>query len=52
LLRGPSKDVLSEVERNLADAMHVVKNIILDPRMVPGGGAFEMAVSQGLLEKK
>jgi len=51
LLRGPSKDVLSEVERNLADAMHVVKNIILDPRMVPGGGAFEMAVSQGLLEK-
>lgn len=51
LLRGPSKDVLSEVERNLADAMHVAKNILLDPRIVPGGGAFEMAISQGLLEK-
>jgi T-complex protein 1 subunit gamma len=51
LLRGPSKDVLSEIERNLADAMAVVRNIILDPRIVPGGGAFEMALSQALLEK-
>lgn len=49
LLRGASKDVLSEIERNLADAMHVVRNIITDPRVVPGGGAVEMAVANNLL---
>ncbi|KAL0487067.1 T-complex protein 1 subunit gamma [Acrasis kona] len=51
LLRGPSKDILNEIERNLQDAMHVVRNIYLDPRIVPGGGAVEMALSQALLEK-
>jgi len=51
LLRGPSKDVLNEVERNLHDAFAVVRNILLDPRIVPGGGAFEMEISQQLLEK-
>lgn len=51
LLRGASKDVLNEIERNLQDAMHVVRNILIDPRVVPGGGAVEMALSQALLEK-
>jgi len=51
LLRGASKDVLNEVERNLADAMGVARNIVQDPRLVPGGGAVEMAVSQALVEK-
>ena len=48
MLRGASKDVLNEVERNLHDAMHVARNIFLDPRVVPGGGAVEMEVSRGL----
>jgi len=51
LLRGASKDVLNEVERNLHDAMGVARNIVSDPRLVPGGGAIEMAVSQALTEK-
>jgi len=51
LLRGASKDVLNEVERNLADAMGVARNIVTDPRLLPGGGAIEMAVSQALVEK-
>lgn len=38
-------DVLSEIERNLQDAMNVVRNIISDPRVVPGGGATEMALA-------
>lgn len=50
LLRGPSKDILNEAERNLQDALHVARNIMIDPRLVPGGGATEMAVSQALLE--
>lgn len=51
VLRGASKDVLNEIERNLHDAMAVVRNLSLDPRIVPGGGASEMTISQGLLEK-
>lgn len=51
VLRGPSKDILNEIERNLQDALHVVKNIYVDPRIVPGGGAIEMALSHELVEK-
>jgi len=51
LLRGPSKDILNEVERNLHDALGVARNLVLEPRLVPGGGAVEMAVSQALQEK-
>lgn len=51
LLRGASKDVLNEVERNLMDAMSVARNVAYDARMVPGGGAIEMALSQALSEK-
>lgn len=51
LLRGASKDILNEVERNLQDALHVARNIMQDPRLIPGGGAAEMAISQALEEK-
>ncbi|XP_034940616.1 T-complex protein 1 subunit gamma [Chelonus insularis] len=51
VLRGASKDVLSETERNLQDALHVARNLLLEPKLVPGGGAVEMAVSQLLGEK-
>ncbi|KAG0591232.1 hypothetical protein KC19_1G160300 [Ceratodon purpureus] len=51
LLRGPSKDLLNEVERNLADAMGVARNVIKDAKLVPGGGASEMAVA-AILKKK
>lgn len=45
LLRGPSKDILNEIERNLQDAMGVARNVMFNPRLSPGGGATEMAVS-------
>merc|ERR1719184_741299 len=51
LLRGASKDILNEVERNLQDAMHVARNVLIDPVLVPGGGAAEMALSHALEEK-
>eukprot|EP01125_Pyxidicula_operculata_P009563 TRINITY_DN3149_c0_g1_i1.p1 TRINITY_DN3149_c0_g1~~TRINITY_DN3149_c0_g1_i1.p1 ORF type:complete len:559 (+),score=171.27 TRINITY_DN3149_c0_g1_i1:1556-3232(+) len=51
LLRGASKDFLNEVERNLDDALAVARNIILDPRICPGGGATEMSVATKLTEK-
>ncbi len=40
-----------QVERNLQDAMGVARNVLLDPRLVPGGGAVEMAISRGLLDR-
>ena len=50
LLRGPSKDVLNEIERNLQDAMSVARNVVFHPRLAPGGGATEMAVSVRLAQ--
>ncbi|XP_053661425.1 T-complex protein 1 subunit gamma [Anopheles marshallii] len=52
LLRGASKDVLNETERNLQDALHVARNLMLEPKLLPGGGAVEMAVSQALTNKQ
>ncbi|KAL1792902.1 hypothetical protein ACET3X_009409 [Alternaria dauci] len=48
LLRGPSKDILNEIERNLHDAMGVARNVIWNPKLCPGGGATEMAIAVGL----
>jgi len=48
LLRGGSKDVLNEIERNLSDAMQVVRNVVFDPRMLPGGGATELAIAHAI----
>lgn len=40
--------MLNEFERNLTDALGVSRNIALDPRMLPGGGCTEMALSRSL----
>ena len=51
VLRGPSKDIINEVERNINDAVNCVRNILLNPKIVPGCGALEMALAHGLEEK-
>ncbi len=51
LLRGASKDVLNEIERNLHDALGVARNVMLNPKLVPGGGAIEMELSCRLMEQ-
>lgn len=50
LLRGPSKDILMEVERNLQDAMCVARNVMLQPKLSAGGGASEIGISVRLME--
>ena len=50
VLRGASKDVLNEIERNLHDAMGVARNVLNNPKLVPGGGALEMELSCRLNE--
>lgn len=51
ILRGGSKDVLNEVERNLQDALNVARNLYLNPKLVPGGGAIEMELAARLTER-
>ncbi|SJM86395.1 T-complex protein 1 subunit gamma [Zygosaccharomyces bailii] len=51
MLRGGSKDILNEIERNLNDALAVTRNVMLAPSLSPGGGATEMAVSVKLAER-
>lgn len=51
LLRGGSKDILNEVERNLQDALNVARNVYVSPKLLPGGGAIEMEVSARLSER-
>merc|ERR1719507_747238 len=51
ILRGASRDVLNEMERNLQDAFSVSRNILLEPRMLPGGGATEMELAARMKEK-
>jgi len=40
-----------QVERNLQDAMNVARNIYMEPKIVAGGGAVEMAVAHALKNK-
>jgi T-complex protein 1 subunit gamma len=51
MLRGASKDVLNEIERNLQDALGVARNVVVNPMLAPGGGALEMELSCRLMEK-
>jgi len=51
VLRGASRDVLNEMERNLQDAFCVARNIILEPKLLPGGGATEMELSARMKTK-
>merc|ERR1711998_763723 len=51
IIRGGTKDTQQEIWHNMNDAMQVAKNIISAPSLLPGGGATEMAVAQGLRER-
>ncbi len=45
LLRGANDMLLDEVERSINDALHAVRNILRDPKIVPGGGAVEIELA-------
>eukprot|EP00933_Yihiella_yeosuensis_P046065 TRINITY_DN41533_c0_g1_i1.p1 TRINITY_DN41533_c0_g1~~TRINITY_DN41533_c0_g1_i1.p1 ORF type:complete len:578 (+),score=165.57 TRINITY_DN41533_c0_g1_i1:132-1736(+) len=49
LVRGGNQMVVDEAKRCLHDANCCVRNLIRDPRVVPGGGASEMAASLAIL---
>jgi len=50
LVRGGTDRMVDEVERSLHDAKCVVRNVVQDPWLVPGGGASEEEVASRLRE--
>lgn len=38
------------MERNLHDCLAVAKNLFVNPKIVPGGGAIEMEVANTLVK--
>ena len=48
LLRGANDMLLDEAERNVQDALHALRNIMREPKIVGGGGAVEMELAEKL----
>jgi len=48
LVRGSTKQVVDEIERSLEDAMDILALSVDDGRVLPGGGATEVELSQRL----
>lgn len=48
LIRGGTERIVDEADRSLHDALCVVKDVVLEPKVVAGGGAPELEVSRVL----
>jgi archaeal chaperonin len=46
LLRASSKKILDEFHRTVLDSIYVLRNFIIEPKIVPGGGAVEAFIAQ------
>lgn len=46
LLRASSKKILDEFHRSVLDSIYVLRNFIMEPKIVPGGGAVEAFIAQ------
>ena len=51
LLRASSKKILDEFHRTVLDSIYVLRNFIMDPKIVPGGGAVEAFVAMVIRER-
>ncbi len=50
LLRGSNDMALDEAERSINDALHALRNVLLEPYILPGGGAVELEIAKKLRE--
>ncbi|MEM4006900.1 MAG: thermosome subunit beta, partial [Nitrososphaerota archaeon] len=48
LIRGGTKRIVDEAERSIKDALNVVKDVVVEGKVVAGGGAPEVEVALGL----
>jgi chaperonin GroEL (HSP60 family) len=51
LLRATSKKILDEFHRTILDSIYVLRDFIMEPKIVPGGGAVEAFVAMVLKER-
>lgn len=51
LLRANSKKILDEFHRTILDSIHVLRNFVMEPKIVPGGGAVEAFVAMAIKER-
>ena len=51
LLRANSKKILDEFHRTILDSIYVLRNFIMEPKIVPGGGAVEAFVAMAIKER-
>jgi archaeal chaperonin len=51
LLRASSKKILDEFHRTVLDSIHVLRNFIMVPKIVPGGGAVEAFIARLVKER-
>lgn len=52
LIKGPNKHTLTQIKDAVHDGLRAVKNALDDGAVIPGAGAFEIAVYSSLLEYK
>lgn len=52
LVKGPNKHTLTQIKDAVRDGLRAVKNAIEDGSVVPGAGAFEVAVADSLVKHK
>ena len=51
LLRANSKKILDEFHRTILDSMYVLRNFIMEPKIVAGGGALEAYVAMAIKKR-
>ncbi|KAI8986330.1 T-complex protein 1 zeta subunit [Pilobolus umbonatus] len=52
LLKGPNPHTIAQINDAVRDGLRAVKNTIEDKSVVPGGGSFEVACAQRLVQYK
>jgi archaeal chaperonin len=51
LLRASSKKILDEFHRTILDSIYILRNFIMEPKIVPGGGAIEAFIALLIKER-
>jgi archaeal chaperonin len=51
LLRASSKEILDEFHRIILDSIYVLRNFVMEPKIVPGGGAVEAFIAMSIKKR-